>query len=274
MDMKKAIAYNVSRCVDTLVEEARQEQIDSANYLSGLIRLQRILTAAVVIIALIMMTVTLNMVIYPIEATVNSIRNDEKLTPCGSREMRFLIDTYNNMYDRNSQNQSRLSYEASHDPLTGLYNRSVFKSVLSDSHEGGIGLMIIDIDHFKEVNDTYGHDAGDKVLKRVSSELQSHFRSEDYICRIGGDEFAVIMAHAGSELKDLVHMKAVLTAEGLRKDKNEVLGVTLSIGAAFSDEVTDEEDSLYKCADKALYQTKEKGKDGITFFGDLEDKTI
>ena len=128
-------------------------------------------------------------------------------------------------------------------------------------------MILIDLDKFKILNDTYGHETGDKALKRLAEVLKRAFRSEDYVCRIGGDEFAVIMVNATDKMKGLISSKAERIMDSVRDTKDGVPGFTLSIGVAFSDGKTDG-DQIYKNADEALYKVKNGGKNGLAFFGD------
>ena len=102
-----------------------------------------------------------------------------------------------------------IRHKAEHDLLTDLLNRGSFDKLL-DLYEKGdapFALIIVDVDSFKTVNDTYGHTEGDAILKKVSGLLLSAFRSIDYVCLIGGDEFAVIMVEMTSELKYTIQEK-------------------------------------------------------------------
>ena len=130
----------------------------------------------------------------------------------GSLEMRYLAQTYNDLYESSRKEQETLSYEASHDALTGLGNRAMFERVRNDCDPATTAMILIDIDYFKEVNDTYGHEAGDQLLKRAAKVFRAGFRSEDCVCRIGGDEFAVLMMHSGTHLRALVQRKIELLA--------------------------------------------------------------
>ncbi|MBQ4257732.1 MAG: GGDEF domain-containing protein, partial [Clostridia bacterium] len=116
-------------------------------------------------------------------------------------------------------------------------------------------LLIIDLDKFKTINDQYGHDIGDRALCRVASLLQERFRAEDYICRIGGDEFAVIMVHADSSLGNLVKEKIRGINETLKIPQDGLPPLSLSVGVAFGDRGNPTED-IFKDADTALYRTK------------------
>ena len=108
---------------------------------------------------------------------------------------------------------------------------------------------------------------GDRVLQKVANAIQNNFREEDYVCRFGGDEFTVIMVHATSAMRSLVEAKIESIRETLRNTSDGLPVITLSIGVAFSDR-PDPTDDILKDADTALYATKERGRDGYTFYGD------
>ncbi len=163
--------------------------------------------------------------------------------------------------------QKSLADLARHDPLTGLFNRAGYEQMLNAADLTGIGLLLIDIDCFKEVNDTYGHVTGDEILKKTAEALRSSFRSDDYICRIGGDEFAVILNTDPLFSNDLIGIRVgkinhtlADTADGLPK---------ASISAGYAPGAGSEDiDDLFKHADKALYVTKEHGRNGVTLYSE------
>ena len=126
-------------------------------------------------------------------------------------------------------------------------------------------MILIDIDFFKEVNDTYGHEAGDQLLKRAAKVFRSSFRSEDCVCRIGGDKFAVLMMNSGSHLRALVQRKIETAQARLRDEENGVPGVTISVGVAFPDRPNPTDD-IYQDADTALYKVKNAGRNGLAFY--------
>ena len=182
----------------------------------------------------------------------------------GAYEFQFVASEYNAMYESTKRSQEQLAYDASHDALTGLYNRSVFQNMQETVERRRNALIMADLDGLKQINDTYGHDAGDRAIKRVADLLRAAFRAEDYVCRIGGDEFAVIMIHAGSELKELVRQKIEEINRALKSSDDELPGLSLSVGVAFSDRENPNGD-IYKDADTALYRAKTSGK-GICVF--------
>lgn len=218
----------------------------------------------VLVLAALTMIMTASLVITPLSRSRELISRSEELPVHGAEEYAAMAHEYNKFREANLRNSEALTYEATHDELTGLCNRKLF-DMKRDSLEIEDGaLMLIDIDDFKTVNDTFGHDAGDKVLKKVANALSHSFRHEDYTCRIGGDEFAVIMAHMNKDLKHIVENKInqvinkIDVEDGLPK-------ITVSVGAAFAEDADKDEDIFLK-ADKALYRTKDNGKNGYSFY--------
>ena len=126
-------------------------------------------------------------------------------------------------------------------------------------------LILVDVDIFKSVNDTYGHAVGDEILKKVSRLLKDAFRSIDYVCRIGGDEFAVVMVDVTSNLQYTVEDKITSINKELAKVEENLPEISLIVGVAFSDRENPGE-SIFKDADKALYYVKEHGKSGCGFY--------
>ena len=129
-----------------------------------------------------------------------------------------------------------------------------------------MALLIIDVDHFKQINDTYGHAVGDRVLIRVAEVLRHSFRSVDIICRLGGDEFVVVMTRVNSSMRQLVENKISSANEVLSDPKDDLPVVSLSVGVAFSDRKDPGED-IFLDADEALYKVKAAGGRGCGFHG-------
>ena len=120
----------------------------------------------------------------------------------GVQELQTLAETYNSIYTENEEREMLMKHQAEHDPLTELLNRRSFDKILKlyEEDESSFALILADVDTFKSINDTCGHAVGDRILKKVAALLQSMFRSVDYVCRIGGDEFAIIMVDMTREL--------------------------------------------------------------------------
>ena len=168
--------------------------------------------------------------------------------------------------------QERLRTEAERDGMTGLMNKTAMqlsvaaqlaKSDFNDCH----ALFMIDTDNFKSVNDTLGHGVGDDTIKFVADSIQNVFRDTDYIGRMGGDEFMVLMSHTTQEV---AAERARRLNDKIRSDVksgNESVHISCSIGIAFYARDGEDYDSLYRSADSALYEAKEAGKDGYRIYG-------
>ncbi|WP_421868243.1 GGDEF domain-containing protein [Motiliproteus sp.] len=158
------------------------------------------------------------------------------------------------------------------DGLTDVYNRRYFDQALqlywkSHLRSGeSLGLLLIDIDHFKQVNDTHGHPAGDKVLKQVAATIKHSFRRDtDVVARIGGEEFAVLMSEPGEPvIEQLAHaLNIQIARQSVRSDRAN-LQVTVSIGVALATpQLSISLQDFYKAADRCLYQAKEQGRDRV-----------
>ena len=166
------------------------------------------------------------------------------------------------VFDQTKQQQQDLTKLAMTDQLTGLYNRhSLFDlgpKYLSDAKRHGfsVSLLVIDLDHFKNVNDTHGHGVGDIVLKAVGQVLNDSCRTEDIVARFGGEEFVMLLSHCDI---DFAFTKAESVRKAIEKSKPNDLTITASIGvAAFSKD--DDFESLFDKADKAVYQAKDSGR--------------
>ena len=158
-------------------------------------------------------------------------------------------------------------HEAEHDALTGALNRGSFEKILNiyENGEKPFAMIICDVDIFKHVNDTYGHAVGDEILKKVANLLKTTFRSIDYVCRIGGDEFAVIMVDVNQELSYTISEKITVINNQLYCPTDDLPAISLSVGVAFTDRANPGE-SIFKDADKALYRVKQNGKHGCGFY--------
>ena len=169
------------------------------------------------------------------------------------------------MFQSSLKSQEKLAYEATHDNLTGLYNRRGYDFLIQNIDWETSALILLDLDDFKKVNDEHGHDVGDIVLKRAANAIMKSFRSQDFVCRIGGDEFAVIMVHSYVGLTDLIRRKVDTMNEVLAQGDETIPAVTVSVGVAFGHQ-DQEKEALFKQADEALYRAKDMGKRGIAFY--------
>ena len=267
-DEKKAeIRLDVSTSLESLLDELNERQLESYEKANDMARREHVMVIIVLAATFIMVMVTMMTVITPLRRSTDKIMRNESLLTHGSSEFYCLANAYNGMLASTLKHQEKLSYEATHDELTGLHNRKLFEQMKDELVDEDIAMLILDVDHFKEINDTYGHETGDRVLKKIGAILSSSFRLEDYVCRIGGDEFAVIMRQMTPDLKHVVRDKINRVQEKLIV-RDDLPKATVSIGVAFrSDEGA--EDNLFKKADKALYSIKESGRDGFAFYNEL-----
>ena len=196
----------VSNEVSTSLNKVSTELLNEQNNASDVFKdVYKKLEIAIVLLVLIILVdcglVYLN-IIKPLLVYNESIKRDELIPVLGAKELQILATTYNDVYIENTERERLMKHNAEHDPLTGLLNRGSFDSILDifKKDNNQFALILIDVDNFKTVNDTYGHATGDIILKKVATLLSTTFRTIDHICRIGGDEFAVIMVEMNSEL--------------------------------------------------------------------------
>lgn len=172
------------------------------------------------------------------------------------------------------ENLVRITEEANRDPLTGLSNRKAFDNNLkllqnqAINGEMEFSLLLIDIDHFKQFNDKYGHLVGDEVLKIVAREMMSAVKGRDIVARYGGEEFAVLLPSTalGGALSVAEGLRKNIASHTLtRKDKKESYGVlSVSVGVAQFRPEVDTPESLIQRADEALYRSKKGGRNRVT----------
>ena len=266
-EAKEAISNNVNAAVSVLTDEisARQSRADSL-----FVRVFFVIIACVFVFAVMMLLVCLLMrfwVVSPLLKFNRDIEHDTKLTVGGANELQTLAATYNHMFDENEEKQRLIKHQAEHDPLTDLLNRGSYDRIfdLYQSENRDFALILIDVDTFKSVNDNNGHAVGDEILKKVARLLTVTFRTIDYVCRIGGDEFAIIMVEMTSDLDYTITEKIVEINRRLSDPDDGMPPVSLSVGVAFTDRKNPGK-SQFSDADSALYYTKEHGKHGCTFY--------
>ena len=162
---------------------------------------------------------------------------------------------------------AHLDYKASHDELTGVLNRAGYDLLLSGIDCENTYMIMLDVDNFKTINDTCGHETGDRVLVRLARVLKKHFRSEDYICRIGGDEFVVFMVNTTKAQYDLVAAKIEEISRELFEPNDGLPSVTISVGIAHGSEFPDAA-AWFEEADEAMYRAKQRGKQASRLFSE------
>lgn len=167
----------------------------------------------------------------------------------------------------------QLRWASEHDPLTSLPNRRAFENRLENALDTArrtkkqVGLLLVDLDHFKHVNDRLGHEAGDRLLKNFTEELGQAVRSGDYVARLGGDEFAIILSDVKSS-DDLLSIGTAILNRLKRPIPvgNEAVSVGASIGGAMYPRDATNSAGLIRCADTAMYALKAEGRGGTKIF--------
>lgn len=202
-----------------------------------------------------------NGVEFPVEISLNPITIDE----------RIIVSVLIHDITKQKQMEEELKYLACHDPLTGLYSRNKMESKINDEihraarYQHTLSIFMLDIDHFKDVNDTYGHDVGDTVLKSVAKEIKNSIRTTDFASRYGGEEFIII-------LPETVTIKAEELAERLRckianshftTNNDKYIKLTVSIGIATFPSHAKTTHALLKAADTAMYEAKNAGRNQV-----------
>jgi len=169
---------------------------------------------------------------------------------------------------RNAREHDRVKELSLRDSLTGLYNRRILEEILhleeNKRRQTPLALLLIDVDNFKAINDTFGHPAGDSVLTVLAKILMDNSRKENIVARYGGEEFAVLLNNTGLDtalqVADRLRMKLseqVFTFSGRK------VSFTASIGVSHNDGVTAIPETLLSRADQALYQAKRSGKNRV-----------
>ncbi|MEO4051884.1 GGDEF domain-containing protein [Solibacillus sp. CAU 1738] len=160
---------------------------------------------------------------------------------------------------------------ATFDPLTGVNNRTSYLSyiegLLKRKKNGYVGLLVLDLDNFKQVNDQYGHIKGDEILVEMANILMDTVKKEGFVVRFGGDEFAIVVENATVEKMKEISNEVIASVHHKKNSENVIWGfLTVSIGCAIQEEERETEVSLFMRADKALYKSKNSGKDRYSFF--------
>lgn len=171
-----------------------------------------------------------------------------------------------------------IRHQAFHDPLTGLANRILFYDrmqmafKLAKRNQKMVAVIILDIDRFKEINDTHGHMAGDDILKSVAERLSGLVRASDTVARYGGDEFTLIMPSLSCESDVLVIVKKIVSAfDSPFQIGKDFINVTSSVGVAIYPSHGTNTDALINKADNAMYRAKAMGRNKYCFYGNESD---
>ncbi len=206
-----------------------------------------------------------------------SVENTQPSYEDGEQRQQRLLNLINMMADNlglslaSLKLREALRNQSVHDPLTELFNRRYMEETFARElsvckrAQSGLEVMMIDIDHFKQYNDTYGHDVGDYVLKQVASYIKDSFRSSDMPCRYGGEEFLVMTINATLSMieKKAEALRAGIEGLDLSYQGKPIKKITISIGIAGYPANGETVHTLIKAADLALYEAKETGRNKV-----------
>lgn len=249
--------------IDTMMEK---DVISSTAELKNILIMQQILIGLNILISAIALFLIYSFMIRPLNYAIESLKNNEDMEFIGAREFRYMATVYNDARKQSNSIKEKLIYEAEHDQLTGLYNRSGYDAIYRRAKLASCYYILIDIDFFKSVNDKYGHEVGDKVLVKVATTINEFFDKEnEFAFRLGGDEFAVLIEHNENIPVEDVTAKCQMMSERINKEGTKTTHITLSIGIAKGDK-NDTTDSLFRKADKALYDVKNNGRHNISVY--------
>lgn len=268
-DQKELIRQNMKDSLDSLERLTHGTQTQATDDMKTELKYVRILIVIQTIGIMIMIWLTARLGINPVLQAVDNIQEDSPIPVVGAIEFRYLAKTYNKMYEVYKNSIAHLNYKASHDELTNVYNRSGYELIVSTIDLSSTYLLLFDADNFKEINDTYGHDVGDKILRKITDSLRHNFRSDDYICRIGGDEFVVFMVHMDQNNRKQVGDKVRQINEELANTEDGLPRISLSAGIVYGKDAGNP-DELLKKADMALYNSKHQGKNNYSFYDNLQ----
>ncbi len=255
--MKESLAE-----VDKLTQNIDAYELKS---LHNELTITRIVVVLQVVSVLFMVWLTSMLGIKPVLTAVDKIRADSPIPETGANEFRYLAQAYNKMYAAFKNSLEHLNFKASHDELTGAYNRTGYDLLISTMDLNSTYMMLFDVDNFKSINDTYGHETGDKILKKLVQILKNSFREDDYICRIGGDEFVVFLIHSTEMKKELIIGKIDQINKALENPDDDLPSISISVGIVHGKQV-DSVSSLFEKSDAAMYESKKKGKHTYTFY--------
>ena len=270
-ELKAEITGQVNRCLEGLEDHLQEKQEKQARQLRTLVIVEQALIVLVIAAVALLVILTSLLVFHPLIRAEQLVRSEQPIPPGGGAyEYRFFAATYNRMFEASKESKERLAFKASHDYLTGIFNRSGLDRYLDSAAAGQNALVLVDLDGFKKINDTYGHDAGDRILQKLSEKLSASFRADDRICRIGGDEFAVIMWNAGVESAAMIREKVAAINAEMRVESDEIPSASISVGVAFGGEGTGRD--LFRFADRELYRVKRAGGCGISIRDGSQDE--
>jgi diguanylate cyclase (GGDEF)-like protein/PAS domain S-box-containing protein len=216
-------------------------------------------------------TTTLELVVTPIRDPKTNQLNGRVIVAHDVTERKLLVNHLNQL-------TKKLLDQATRDPLTGVFNRrflaeALDKEIAKAARENtSISVVMMDVDHFKKFNDTYGHKCGDSVLQDLANFLAANSRQGDIVCRYGGEEFVILMPNASEShaFERAETWRREYSAKGLHFEGQE-LHITFSAGIATHTTNNQKGEAILHAADSALYQSKSNGRNQVTLYQSVEN---
>ncbi|KAF0204885.1 MAG: PAS/PAC sensor-containing diguanylate [Gallionellaceae bacterium] len=203
--------------------------------------------------------------VYPEWLSIGVVKNSKG-------EVINYISLFSDITERKAAEQ-KIEFLAHYDSLTRLPNRALFSDRLklalisAGRYEKKVGLLFLDLDKFKAINDTFGHFAGDLLLKSVAERLKSCVRDSDTVCRQGGDEFMILLPDADTRADvEMVAKKIISAMAGAHQVEGQELVITFSVGVSIYPDNAKDSEAMIKCADDAMYRAKELGRNNYQFY--------
>lgn len=270
---KDNIRSNMKESLLEIDKQIQQEESIGYIYLRHNMRIvyATIFLHAVAVIS--MLSLAAHLGVKPILRAVDMIKADRPIPEVGAGEFKYLAQAYNKMYSNNKKNIESLNYKATHDELTGAFNRTGYDFLLSNIDFSTTHVMLLDVDSFKSINDNYGHEIGDRILIKIVDVLKSVFRDDDRICRIGGDEFVVFMVHSSQTPRRLIESKINQINNELEDTEDGLPTVSVSVGIVNGKDFSDIKTLLEK-TDASMYESKKHGKHTYTFYSNETEGDI
>lgn len=262
---KEGIRENIRITLDELERTAYDTGVSELSSIQDEITTVRLIIALQILGIFLMVWLTSHLGINPVLDAVEHIKANSTIPEVGANEIRYLARAYNRMYEIYRGSLEHLNFKASHDELTGAYNRSGYELLLSGIDLRSTYILLFDLDNFKQVNDTYGHETGDKILIKLVNILNNNFRSDDYVCRIGGDEFIVFMVHIEKGHRHFLASKMHEINRELSDTSDGLPKISASVGIVHGTEVENSE-NLFEAVDEAMYKSKHSGKATYMFY--------
>jgi diguanylate cyclase (GGDEF)-like protein len=264
---------NSADILTLLYDEVQHEIIKQQDHARAVKSRQTLLLIAVFVGALVIAAATGLLLSRSIILPIRDLQEGVSRFSEGDHSFRVVLDRQDE-FGRLASTLNLMAGRLEYDGLTGVTSRQEFERLLRSEAERSsryghvLSLLMLDLDHFKQVNDTYGHPGGDEALRAFAKRVQQDLRSPDCIARYGGEEFAVIMPETGADAARNVaeRIRTAIAARPLLSLNGRELTITVSVGTATFPQDARTEDDLIAAADRALYAAKASGRDRVVSY--------